>query len=330
MDFRTKVELPLGTAEIRHDEQILVFGSCFSEHIGNKLLSSKFLCDLNPFGVLYNPLSIAKALRELSDGKLYKEEDLVSRNGLWHSWMHHGSFSMPSVRDCLEKINSRMACSAANLAQASWLLITWGTAWVYEKNEDGQIVGNCHKFPEKIFSRRLLEVNEIVSVYTDLITDLCTRFSDKTLKILFTISPVRHVKDTMHGNQISKSVLQLAVHQLCSRIPDCYYFPSYEIMMDELRDYRFYAEDMIHPSGVAVDYIWQCFSESYFSSDTMKLIEAIGKIRKALEHRPFYPDSPSYYQFISQNLLKIQELKEKFPYLDVQNEITLCQAILKK
>ena len=181
-----------------------------------------------------------------------------------------------------------------------------------------------------MFSRRLLDVNEIVTIYTDLITEIRNRFSDKVLKILFTISPIRHVKDSMHGNQISKSVLQLAVHQLCSCIPDCHYFPSYEIMMDELRDYRFYAEDMIHPSSVAVDYIWQCFADSYFSSDTMKLIEAFGKIRKALEHRPFYPDSPAYYQFISQNLLKIQELKEKFPYLDVQNEITLCQAILKK
>lgn len=328
MDFRTKVELPVGKVRISHHDRLLMLGSCFTDNIGRKLQEAKLPCEVNPYGALYNPLSVAAALKELNEEKTYTVSDLIERDGLWHSWMHHGDFSGTDPSACLQKINHKMASAGTFMQQATWILITWGTAWVYEKSDDGRLVGNCHKFPEKMFTRRLLEVDEIITVYQQLIRSI--RSKSAQMQFLFTISPIRHAKDTMHGNQVSKSVLQLAVHKLCQQEPACYYFPSYEIMMDELRDYRFYAEDMIHPSSLAVEYIWQCFSETYFSSATTDVIEECRKIRKALEHRPFHPESAGYHRFLSQILLKIQLLQEKFPYLDVQNEISLCQAILKK
>lgn len=328
MDFRTKVELPLGQVSIGHADPMMLWGSCFAENIGKRLTDNKFSCDVNPFGVLYNPLSIAEAIRELMTGKLYTPDNLMKYDENWLSLMHHSSFSSRSLEECLTRINHRMQNGGIHLRTSDWLLFTWGTARVYQWKEDGRIVGNCHKLPERYFTRRLLSVEEIVSGYLKLLEELHER--NPRIKVLFTVSPIRHAKDGMHGNQLNKSVLLLAIDELCNRLSYCYYFPSYEILMDELRDYRFYADDMLHPSPVAVNYIWECFCETYFTSDTRKVMQEWEKIRKGLEHRPFDAQSDAYLRFLSQILLKIEALKEKFPYLDVQNEIELCQALLKK
>lgn len=328
MDFRTKVELPLGQVSIGHADRIMLWGSCFAENIGKRLTDNKFSCDVNPFGVLYNPLSIAEALYELQEGKLYTAGQLMEHQGTWFSLMHHSAFSSRSQEDCLSRINKRLQEGSVRLQEMDWLLFTWGTSRVYIWKEDGRIVGNCHKLPDRCFTRRLLSVEEIVSTYLKLLEALHRQ--NPRLKVLFTVSPIRHAKDGMHGNQLNKAVLLLAVEELCTRLPYCHYFPSYEILMDELRDYRFYADDMLHPSPVAVDYIWECFCETYFSAATRKIMQDWEKIRKGLEHRPFDSQADAYQRFLSQILLKIEVLKEKFPYLDVQNEIELCQARLKK
>ncbi len=326
MNFRTQVERPERVSEIGYSDRLLLLGSCFAENIGKLLVANKFCCDVNPYGILYNPLSIARALCEMAEGMVYTEQNLFKADGIWHSWMHHGSFSSDiSAEDCLNCINSRLSKATDTLATTDWLVVTWGTAFVYE--HEGQVVGNCHKQPDRLFSRRRLSEDEIVERWTDVLSNL--HRLNPSLKVMFTVSPIRHAKDGMHGNQLSKSTLLLAIDQLCENFSYCHYFPSYEIMMDELRDYRFYADDMLHPSSLAVEYIWECFCQTYFSKDTLQAMKEWNEIQKALQHKPFRPQSEAYRQFLSQIMLKIERMKQKFPYIDAQNEIELCQSLSK-
>ena len=327
-EFRLKVDLPKIQHKINHSDYFQSWGSCFADNMGKKLTENKFICDMNPFGTLYNPMSIASAIREILSGKEYGPSDLNFANGQWFSYMHHSIFSSSNRDSCLQQINSRLSASKIFIEKADWILLTWGSAWVYRLNTNQRIVGNCHKIPEKNFTRSKLEVDEIVAEYTDLIHAI--RHLNPTVKFLFTVSPIRHAKDGMHGNQLSKSTLLLATDKLCATNSNCYYFPSYEIMMDELRDYRFYADDMLHPTPLAINYIWECFSEAYFSPATKNFLQAWEKIKKGLAHRPFDTESDAFQHFLREILLKIEQLKEKMPYLDVENEIKICQAQLKK
>ena len=327
MNFRTQVELPKKETEIRHSDRIMLFGSCFAENIGNLLLTNKFRCDVNPFGTLYNPLSVVEALWQIISHQTYTEEDLFCSRGRWHSWMHHSSFSAATATACLSSINKRLFQASEELRQLDWLVITWGTAFAYWLKEQTMVVGNCHKQPDSLFTRQLLSVEEIRSEWECVLVEL--RKINPSLKILFTVSPIRHIKDSMHGNQISKSTLLLATDELCRRWSNCYYFPSYEIMMDELRDYRFYADDMLHPSPVAVSYLWECFTVCYFSRETGQIMKEWEDIRKAVNHKPFDAQSETYRNFLTQIVLKIERLKEKFPYFDLQKELEQCQAQLK-
>ncbi|MBO5250934.1 MAG: GSCFA domain-containing protein [Bacteroidaceae bacterium] len=327
MDFRTQVKLPEKRTEIQHSESIMLFGSCFAENIGNMLLENKFQCDVNPFGVLYNPLSISKALQQIIEGKHYTASDLFEANGAWHSWMHHSAFSHIVAEECLLGINARLERAVSTLKYVDWLFITWGTAYVYALQETGEIVGNCHKQPDRLFTRKLLTVSDVVQTWNKLLEQLYQ--VNPHVKLLFTVSPIRHVKDGMHGNQLSKSTLLLAVNELCERWDNCYYFPSYEIMLDELRDYRFYAEDMVHLSPLAIKYIWKCFSDAYFSETTCAVMKEWESIRKGLEHKPFNSETEAYRNFLSQIVLKINRIKEKFPYFEVQKELEQCLYRLK-
>lgn len=327
MNFRTQVELPERQTEIRHSERMMFFGSCFAENIGNLLAENKFGCDVNPFGVLYNPCSIAKALRQVMEGKVYCKDDLFSSRGEWHSWMHHSSFSASSSEKCLEQINGRLKKAADALPAMDWLAITWGTAYVYWHQEQKEVIGNCHKQPDKMFSRLMLGVDTIVGEYRELLSQL--KNINPRMKFLFTVSPIRHAKDGMHGNQLSKSTLLLAADELCRSCSDCYYFPSYEIMMDELRDYRFYADDMLHPSRKAIEYIWYCFSKCFFSKETNAVLQEWEDIKRGLAHKPNSPESEAYREFLSQIVLKITRMKEKLPYLEVKKEMELCESRLK-
>ena len=271
MNFRTQVLLPERETEIRHSERIMLFGSCFAENIGNLLVENKFRCDVNPFGILYNPLSVSQALRQILSGKKYEESDLFHSGGLWHSWMHHSDFSAPSPEEGVTLINSRLVKANEELEKANWLVVTFGTSYVYIHQETQKVVGNCHKQPEKTFARLRLSVSTIVEEWQDVLSKLRER--NPELKVLFTVSPIRHEKDGMHGNQLSKATLLLAIDEICRLCPECHYFPSYEILLDELRDYRFYADDMLHPSRMAVEYIWECFSKCYFSAETKAVMK---------------------------------------------------------
>lgn len=328
MEFRTKVELPTKGPKIHHSDQLMIWGSCFSEHIGNLLTENKFTCDVNPFGVLYNPMSIAASIQCLWQKSLYEKNDLQHTQDTWYSLMHHSSFSSSDPEECLAKINQRIRDGQNHLKQTDWILITWGSSFVYTWKENGQIVGNCHKLPANLFERSMVSADTIVETYIPLLRELHN--VRPQLQCLFTVSPIRHLKDGLHGNQLSKANLLLAADRICRELDFCQYFPSYEIMIDELRDYRFYADDMMHPSPLAVQYIRECFSNCYFDSSTLSFMKEWEKIRRGLAHRPFNPETEAYQTFLSQILLKIAELKEKLPYLDVQKEIKLCQAQLKK
>lgn len=330
IDLKTKVELPLHELKIEHTNRIMSLGSCFSENIGQRLIEAKFLCDMNPFGALYNPFSIAKALREILDNRVYKHSDpeLFFSYGQWHSYMHHSCFSTETESACIELINNRLQQASKILTSLDILLLTFGTARIYRLSSNGRIVANCHKQPDSIFRRELLSVDKIVEEYTSLINLLLEK--KPTLQIIFTVSPIRHSRDGFHGNQISKSILLLAIEELCASFSCCHYFPSYEILLDELRDYRFYADDMLHPSSLAISYIWECFGLSYFTEETKYVIEKCLEINKALAHRAFHPESLQYKNFLTQIVLKINRLVEKYPTLDFQKELKLCHTRLKQ
>lgn len=326
MDFSTPVKTEKGSFALNHKQLILSMGSCFSENIGEKLSEQKFQIDVNPFGILYNPASIASSLRILINDRCFTQDDLFFREGSMHSYAHHSRFSHPEAGECLKRINERIALSASRLQSLDCLMITFGTAYVYRLKKDGEIVANCHKMPENLFNRSRLSVDEIVDDWKSLIEQLYTL--NPALKILFTVSPIRHLKDGAHGNQLSKAILLLAIEKLNQIFPNISYFPAYEIVLDELRDYRFYAADMAHPSDIAVQYLWKRFCEAYFNAETRTLINQWNKIKTALNHRPLQTESTAYKDFIMQNLFKLEEIRKKYPYFDVTKEITQIQTRL--
>lgn len=327
--FYTTVEMPQRLPRFSQRDRLLLMGSCFATHIGTRLVEAKFACDVNPYGVLYNPMSISAALREAMDGKLYAEKDLYAYGDLWHSPMHHGDFSAPSVSEALERINTRLKRLHTELKELDVLVATWGTAWVYEDAETGSIVGNCHKKPERCFRRRRLAVEEVVNEWLQLLATL--RKLNPQIKVLLTVSPIRHLRDGLHANQLSKAALLLAADQLVEAMPDVVgYFPAYELLVDELRDYRFYATDMVHPSEVAVNYVWQRFCEACLTDEARLVMDECDAIHKDLSHKPFRPESDGYKKFLEQILLKIDRLNEKYPYLDFEKERTSCRIRLNK
>jgi len=321
MAFITEIKIPDFPWKMDYTKSMMFFGSCFSENIGLKLLDLKFNIDLNPFGILYNPVSIANSLDLLIENKVFTEDDLFHDQGQWNSFYHHSRFSDTDKQVALGKINSRISKSHKFLSKADFLLITFGTSWVYEYYKTGQVVSNCHKIPAAEFKRYRLIVSEITDLYTELLEKLL-KFNPK-LKVVFTISPIRHWKDGAVENQVSKAVLLLAIDQLLTTNANNYarYFPSYEIMMDELRDYRFYAEDMIHISTVGIDHIFERFYKVIMANDSIKLSNEVMKIRKAILHRPVNNTSPEYVKFLLHNLEEINKLTINFPYLNFENEI---------
>ncbi|MDY9917339.1 MAG: GSCFA domain-containing protein [Proteiniphilum sp.] len=312
MDFRTIINIPVSDIQINHSSRMMLFGSCFSENIGRKLQQSKFRVDVNPFGILYNPFSISTAMQRLLSAKPFLEADLIFNNGLYHSLMHHGQFSAPDKEACLRNISKRFESAVLQIKRANLFLITFGSAYVYQWKESGEIAGNCHKLPARLFHRFRLSVEEITEEWEKLISMLTAMHPD--IKLLFTVSPVRHWKEGAHENQISKSILHLAIDNLVQLFPEnVRYFPAYEVMIDELRDYRFYDEDMIHPSSFAIDYIWQLFSNTFFSSETIGINKEWEQIRRAMEHRPLYPGTKEHEAFVKDTLRKLETFSRRYP-----------------
>lgn len=317
MNFSTLVNIPIAKKSINHNSSLLVLGSCFAENIGEKLTSNKFNTVVNPFGIIYNPISIANSLSHILNEHNFKEDDLLFFNDKWLSLQHHGSYSNSNKTECLQAINQSISLSNKQLKKANYLFVTFGSAWVYEHEKHG-LVANCHKIPAKHFTKRLLEVEEIVAAYTSLIKSI--KDSNADINIVFTVSPVRHTKDGLWENNLSKAVLHLSIKELTEKFDNCSYFPAYEIVMDELRDYRFFNDDLVHPTDLAVNYVWEKFSMSYFSKETIALMGNIQKIKQAATHKPFDFNSEKHQQFIKNQLTIIQELTTQFPHLNFEEE----------
>jgi len=320
MSFFTEIQIPEFPWKMDYSKSMMFFGSCFSENIGQKLIDMKFNIDMNPFGILYNPESIATSLKILLEKKLFAESDLFQDQGLWNSYYHHSRFSDVDGEAALEKINKRILASYEFLKTTDFLVITFGTAWVYKLKKTGQIVSNCHKVPATHFNSFRLGVHEISEAYRILLEELWS--INPKLKVIFTVSPIRHWKDGAIENQLSKATLLLAIDQLKATFSDqvITYFPSYELMMDELRDYRFYAEDMLHLSSVATDYIYDRFSKVLISQKSHRITKNVLKIRKAVLHRPVNSTSVEYEKFLLSNLEEINSLTSSFPFLNFDEE----------
>ncbi len=298
---------------INYNSKLLVLGSCFSENIGNQLNYFKFQTAQNPFGILFHPKAIEKLILNSINKEVYSDKDIVFQNERWHCFDAHSSLSTHHKEQLLENLNLAVSKTHANIKEASHIIITLGTSWVYRFIETDKIIANCHKIPQKKFFKELLTVDEITESLEAIITLL--KSIHQNINILFTVSPVRHLKDGFTENTQSKSHLIAAIHQTIDVRKQVYYFPSYEIMMDELRDYRFYAEDMIHPNKIAINYIWERFIATWFSEETKPIMKEIDIIQKGIAHRPFNEKSKEHQQFLQNLDLKKEKIQEQFPFI---------------
>jgi len=295
MKLTTPIEPVNFNFSATYNTRFVSIGSCFAESMAGYLKSLKFKILSNPSGVVYNPISIASHIENAIYRHSYTENDLNLADGLYYSYDFHGIFSHHDKQECLSLMNQRMAESYDALSNCNILLVTFGSSWVYTLNSTGKIVANCHKQPATIFTRTRLQTAEIVDVWSSLITQLSQL--NPGIQIVFTVSPVRHLRDGAHANNLSKAVLLLSAEALCSKFANCHYFPSYEIILDELRDYRFYAGDWVHPNQTATDIIWERFANSVFTPETIRLTNEVENINKALSHRVFNKNAASYSKF---------------------------------
>lgn len=310
MDFQTKIKLPKYNHKIETDQNLLSMGSCFSEHIGQKLLDHKFLMMNNPFGTLFNPISIAKTLDTCLSNHRITNDDIRENQGLFYHFDYHSNFNDLTSSKVVENINNQIARVDDVLQKTDWLIITLGTSIVYRHRNSGHIVANCHKEPQKEFQREFLAIEDMVSALSLSIQKL--KSIRPQAKIILTVSPVRHTKEGIIDNNRSKSRLIEVCHQLQNN-DDIVYFPSYELMMDELRDYRFYSDDMLHPSDVAIEYIWQKFATCLLTEKSNEKIKDIARIIKMEQHRPFHPESESHLKFLDKLSSEKEKMQAKYP-----------------
>lgn len=317
-NFRTEVIIKKSNFDITHQSKILTIGSCFSENIGNYLLTNKFNVLINPFGIVYNPYSIKDSINKIIDNYNFTDNDIFHHNEQWHSFYHHGKFSDSNKELILSNINNSINRSNAFLKESEYLIITFGSAYVYKYIEGNIIVSNCHKLPSKQFDQYMLDLDFIYNEWIDLLENI--KNYNSNIKIIFTISPIRYLKYGLEMNQLSKSLLIMLVHKLKLKYSFIDYFPSYEIFMDDLRDYRFYKSDMIHPSELAIEYVWEKFSDCYFNTDTLKINKEVLSINNAMNHRPRNQRSDQHKNFLNNQLLKIHDLNNKYPFMDFSLE----------
>ena len=325
MDFHLEFTPKPFAVKIGHQQKLMLIGSCFTEQVGAKLSAHKFTVLDNPNGILFNPASISRSIASYIENKQYGAADLFYQNECWNSWEHHSRFSNPDQDACLQRINGSQAAAHSFLERADWLLVTLGSAFVYElPSPPGEglgvrsVVANCHKVPTDKFKKRLLSVEEVTNDLQLMIGK--AREFNPGLKIIFTISPVRHLRDGFVENNRSKATLNHAVHQLLEKNDSCFYFPAYELVIDDLRDYRFYAEDMVHPNYAATSYVWEKFIAACIDEPSQQLMKEISVIVAAKNHRPFNPASEQHKKFLQTNLEKLKKLQEQHPYINFEEE----------
>lgn len=317
MNFLTQI--PIKREErnpINYDSKLLLIGSCFSENIGEKLSYYKFQSKQNPFGILFHPKAIEHLVTNAINEKKYTEKDLIFQNERWHCLDAHSSLSSVNKGDLLGNLNAALVTTKEQLEEATHVIITLGTSWVYRFIETDAIVANCHKIPQKKFLKELLSVDEVSEILEGI--TILIKSINSSVNIIFTVSPVRHLKDGFVENTQSKSHLIAGIHNVVNHRNGVHYFPSYEIMIDELRDYRFYNEDMIHPNKTAVNYIWNKFSSTWFNEESQKIMQEIETIQKGISHRPFNENSEQHQKFLKNLDLKINKIKSKLPFITFQ------------
>ena len=312
MNFTTKVPVKTYEFPINYSAKLLLLGSCFAENMGEKFVYFKFQTTINPFGIIFNPVSIEKLVKRAVNRINFTEADVFFHNDLWHSYDVHSECSHSDKEILLKKLNAALEAMHRQIAEVSHIVITYGTSWVYQLKTTGEIVANCHKVPQSEFSKEILSPESIAQSIQN--TMNLIRQINPEVKFIFTISPVRHTKDGFPENQRSKAHLMTAIHPIVLDNASSNYFPSYEIMMDELRDYRFYADDMLHPSQIAIDYIWIRFFENYVNTDCFATMQEVCNIQKGLAHRPFNPETKSHQQFLETLNQKIIKLKAQFSH----------------
>lgn len=316
MQFSTIVPVPKGNPKIDYNSNIVSLGSCFAVNMGEKFEYFKFRNTINPFGILFHPVAIEKVIRYAIEDKSFNEDDIFFHADRWNHFDSHSDLSATTSSILLNNLDRASGDLKSAILNATHITITLGTSWVYRLISTGALVANCHKVPQKQFSKELLSSEEIKQSLQN-ITELINSVN-KDAVIIFTVSPVRHIKDGFTENQWSKANLISALHQTINHKPktkNSHYFPSYEIMMDELRDYRFYAPDMIHPNQVAIDYIWERFAESWISENALQTMKQVDNIQKSLLHRPFNPDAESHKKFTENLTSKIIALQQLHPHI---------------
>ncbi|CAM1363457.1 GSCFA family protein [Tenacibaculum sediminilitoris] len=302
--------------QINYQSKLLLLGSCFSENIGNKLNYYKFQSKQNPFGILFHPKAIENLITKAINEEKYTNKDIFFHNERWHSFEAHSSLSTLSNKELLNNLNSLIQQTSLHLKNSTHLIVTLGTAWTYREIDSDMVVANCHKVPQKRFLKELLTIDE-VSESLEAINSL-VKSINKDISIIYTVSPVRHLKDGFTENQRSKAHLLSAIHQVVEPRNAIYYFPSYEIVMDELRDYRFYNEDMIHPNKTAVNYIWEKFKQVWITEDSYQTMQQVKIIQRGLNHKPFNPESEAHQLFLKKLQQKKETLLQAFPFINFQ------------
>jgi hypothetical protein len=320
MKLMLDVEIKSPDQKITYSDKIFLIGSCFTEHIGRRLEELKFPVVQNPNGILFDPISVSKSLDAYIELKKYKQADLFYLNELWQSWNHHSVFSGMNADNVLLNINLSQRNAHEQLKTASWLIITLGSSFSYQLAEDDEPVANCHRAPGQWFNKHLLTTEETVSALSGTVEKL--KVFNPALKIIFTISPVRHIRDGVIENNRSKARLIEAVHQLVDRYDHIYYFPAYELVIDILRDYRFYDVDLVHPNYAATDFVFDKFEQSFIEENAKAFMEEIKKISNGFKHKPFQPETQSHQSFLRSSFEKVKSLQEKLPQLDFSKELT--------
>jgi lysophospholipase L1-like esterase len=323
MNFRSEFTPKPFATKIKHTDKLLLVGSCFTEQIGKKLAAHKFAVLENPNGILFNPISIAKAVTSYANAKMYVEAEMFYYNELWASREHHTQFSDIDKNAALKNINASQKAATDFIKNADWILLTLGSAFVYEwkdievNDNYENVAANCHKIPTDKFNRRLTTAAEVKTVLQKM--QNAVKAINPNVKIIYTISPVRHLREGFVENNRSKAALIQAVHELTNE-QNVFYFPAYELIIDDLRDYRFFAEDLVHPNYAATNYVWEKFVPAVVDESSQKLIVEINEINAAMSHKPFNPSSEAHKKFLKVNLDKIEMLQNKYSYINFESE----------
>ena len=320
MEFRTTVKTSENRSWLHHSDSVVLLGSCFSDNIGAKMRGALINATINPMGTLYNPMSIARTVNRLIDGEPIAGMDLFMQGGVWNSYDFHSRHSMPDKQATIDHLNRCIEQGHDALKQCHLLTVTLGTALVYRLRATGEVVANCHKVPQHEFERKMASVSEMVRELDSMLTRLHEFNPD--LRIILTVSPIRHIADGLDTNSLSKAALRVAIHEVMTRHSGyCDYFPAYEIMLDDLRDYRFYTNDMVHPSDVAIEYIWQAFQATYLDDHSAIAVARCERIHKRLQHRPMSTARETVDRFHADTASVVRNLIKEYPYLSNNPEL---------